>query len=629
MAKYVLALFGAVLLFVGSPVEPGAPLAPDTLEADYPELYAGWLVDDLTGAEPNEVIQLYCVRCHSDRRLSGNLTLESFDADAAVDQPEVSEKVIRKLAAGMMPPPGSRRPDDASLLDLRTHLETQLDQAAAHSPNPGRRSFQRLNRAEYRAAIRGMFGMDVDVDAFLPPETMSNNFDNIADAQQLSATLLEGYLRAASHVAYTAMGDPEATPASVTYKIPRTASQLERAEGAPFGTRGGVSERHVFPADGEYVFQMELHPSPTGFLFGRTRLGERVEVSIDGVPVQTFEIDRWMTESDPAGMRLETDPTRVTAGPHQVTAAFIKTSEGPVDDLLTPVDHTLADTQIGEAYGVTTLPHLRDLTIVGPYRVQGVSDNPVRQRILTCQPESPAEARPCSERILQPLATQAYRRILTGDDMRDLLVFYDQGAVDGGFDHGIRVALQALLASPHFIFRLEEAPADAAPGEAYRISDEDLASRLAFFLWSAPPEGRGHGDPIRIAVAPPAGPGEAPPRRAAVPVLRRHPGGCDEARDGALLPSPGQRRPQSPRGSLGRLHVRERAARRSLRDPGCDGRLLPPGQLCGRAPAGHPWTRRRAGHDLPRESHLPGAPGEVGDGGVAWEPAAAATTRCS
>jgi hypothetical protein len=488
MAKYVLALFGAVLLFVGSPVEPGAPLAPDTLEADYPELYAGWLVDDLTGAEPNEVIQLYCVRCHSDRRLSGNLTLESFDADAAVDQPEVSEKVIRKLAAGMMPPPGSRRPDDASLLDLRTHLETQLDQAAAHSPNPGRRSFQRLNRAEYRAAIRGMFGMDVDVDAFLPPETMSNNFDNIADAQQLSATLLEGYLRAASHVAYTAMGDPEATPASVTYKIPRTASQLERAEGAPFGTRGGVSERHVFPADGEYVFQMELHPSPTGFLFGRTRLGERVEVSIDGVPVQTFEIDRWMTESDPAGMRLETDPTRVTAGPHQVTAAFIKTSEGPVDDLLTPVDHTLADTQIGEAYGVTTLPHLRDLTIVGPYRVQGVSDNPVRQRILTCQPESPAEARPCSERILQPLATQAYRRILTGDDMRDLLVFYDQGAVDGGFDHGIRVALQALLASPHFIFRLEEAPADAAPGEAYRISDEDLASRLAFFLWSAPPD---------------------------------------------------------------------------------------------------------------------------------------------
>ncbi|HSG46370.1 MAG TPA: DUF1592 domain-containing protein [Longimicrobiales bacterium] len=488
MAKYFLALLSAVLLFATLPGDPGGALGPGTAIAHAPDPSAVSVVDSFDDLTPNEVIELYCVRCHSDRRMTGNLTLESFSADAAVEQPEVAEKVIRKLAAGMMPPPGSRRPDDETLLELRTYMEGLLDRHAAENPNPGRRSFQRLNRAEYRAAVMDLLGMEVDVDAFLPPETMSNNFDNIADVQQLSATLMEGYLRAASYVAYTALGDPDASPASVTYKIPRTASQLERAEGAPFGTRGGLSRLHTFPADGEYVFRMELHPSPTGFLFGRTSLGELLEVSIDGERAAVFEIDRWMTESDPNGMRLQTEPVHVTAGPHRVTAAFIKTFEGPVDDLLTPVDHTLADTQIGEGYGVTTLPHLRDLTVVGPYTVTGISENAIRRRILTCRPASPAEARPCAERILSGLGTRAYRRLLTGDDLRDLLAFYDQGAAGGDFDQGMRVALQALLASPHFIFRLEEVPADAAPGELYRISDQDLASRLSFFLWSAPPD---------------------------------------------------------------------------------------------------------------------------------------------
>jgi hypothetical protein len=388
----------------------------------------------------------------------------------------------------MMPPPGARRPDDAALLDLRTHLERRLDDAAAAHPNPGHRSFQRLNRAEYRAAIRELLGLEVDVDAFLPAETMSNNFDNVADVQNLSATLMEGYLRAAAHVAHLALGDPTATATSRTYKIPRTASQLERAEGAPFGTRGGVSVVHTFPADGEYVFRMELHPSPTGWLYGRTSLGEQLEVSIDGERVAVFDIDRWMSESDPMGMRMESEPIAVPAGPHRLTAAFVKTREGPVDDLLTPVTHTLADTQIGEAYGVTTVPHLRDLTVVGPHAVTGISETPIREEVFTCRPETPAEERPCAEQILSGLGTQAYRRMLTGDDVRDLLRFYDLGAEDGGFEDGIRTGLQAMLASPYFIFRLEEAPEDAAPGSIYRISDRALASRLSFFLWSAPPD---------------------------------------------------------------------------------------------------------------------------------------------
>lgn len=515
MAKFLAAILVAVSFFLVLPADAPSPLRPAPAVAGAPGLFDAPVVDLAGDLEPNELIQLYCVRCHSDRRMTGNLTLESFDADAAVEQPRVAEKVIRKLAAGMMPPPGARRPDDASLLELRLHLEQSLDRAAAERPNPGRRSFQRLNRAEYRAAIRELFGIEVDVNAFLPPETMSSNFDNIADVQQLSATLMEGYLRAAGHVARLVVGDPAADASSVTWRVPRTAAQLERVPGAPFGTRGGVSREHVFPADGDYVFQVELHPSPTGFLFGRTSLGERLEVSVDGVPVETFEIDRWMTESDPDGMRMETGPVPLTAGPHRVTAAFIRTEEGPVDDLLTPVDHTLADTQIGEAYGVTTVPHLRNLTVVGPHGTRGVSPNPVRDRVVRCSGEGttdgapgdgtaapevargtrpdprslPVEqARRCAEDVLSRIAVRAYRRMLTGDDVRDLLAFYDEGSAEGGFDAGMRLALQALLSSPHFVFRFEEVPDGVQPGEAYRIADEDLASRLAFFLWSSPPD---------------------------------------------------------------------------------------------------------------------------------------------
>ncbi|HSM05914.1 MAG TPA: DUF1592 domain-containing protein [Longimicrobiales bacterium] len=488
MVKYSIALLGVLTLFLAAPRQAPTPVRVDLAIADAPSDHALFVVDTLVDADPAEVMAQYCVRCHNDRSMRGNLTLEAFDVGEPEAAPDVAEKVVRKLTAGMMPPPGARRPDEAALEDLRTHLETKLDAAAAEDPNPGRRSFQRLNRAEYRAAIRDLMGLEVDVDAFLPAETMSNNFDNVADVQNLSATLMEGYLRAAAHVAHLALGDPTATATSETYKIPRTASQLERAEGAPFGTRGGLAVTHTFPADGEYVFQMELHPSPTGWLYGRTSLGEQLEVSIDGERVAVFEIDRWMSESDPQGMRVETGPIHVPAGPHRLAAAFVKTSEGPVDDLLTPVDHTLADTQIGEAYGVTTVPHLRDLTVVGPHSVTGVSDTPIRDAILTCRPAGEAEARPCAEQILSELGTKAYRRLLTGEDVRDLLRFYDLGAEDGGFENGIRTAIQAMLASPHFIFRLEETPADLAPGSIYRVSDRALASRLSFFLWGAPPD---------------------------------------------------------------------------------------------------------------------------------------------
>jgi len=225
-----------------------------------------------------------------------------------------------------------------------------------------------------------------------------------------------------------------------------------------------------------------------GEVFGRTFGTEQVEISIEGERIALLTIDRWMMESEPSGLNVRTDSIYVTAGPKRVTAAFIRQFEGEVDDLIRPIDHTLADGQIGIGYGVTTQQHLQRLTILGPFEVTGVSDNPTRRAVFTCRPTAPAEARPCAESIVGNLATEAYRRPLAQADISALMNFYDEGVQEGGFEGGVRMALQAILASPHFLFRMEEVPDGVAPGEIYNISDTDLASRLSYFMWGAPPD---------------------------------------------------------------------------------------------------------------------------------------------
>jgi hypothetical protein len=354
--------------------------------------------------------------------------------------------------------------------------------------NPGRRSFQRLNRAEYAAAIHALFALDVDVSSFLPADTISASFDNIADVQMPSATVMQGYLRAAAHVSRIAVGDPSADPSSTQYEVPRTQSQKGRVDGAPFGTRGGTVVTHTFPADGKYKFQMLLHGEPTGALFGRTVRDVQIDVAIDGERVALLKVDRWMSEADPEGLAVSTPPIDVRAGARRVAATFIQEFEGSEDDLVKPIDHTLADTQIGVGYGVTTLPHLRNLAIVGPFEVTGVSDNPTRRAIFTCRPTGPQEAVPCARRIVERLATQAYRRPLSAGDVDALMRFYAEGAKTGGFEGGVRTAVQAMLSSLHFVFRIEETPGAVKPGTTYAISDVDLASRLSFFLWGSIPD---------------------------------------------------------------------------------------------------------------------------------------------
>jgi mono/diheme cytochrome c family protein len=506
MREFTFAILGAscLSLALGTGIEAQGRQAAAATPAVKP--VASHASGPLTSDAQNALVKQYCITCHSDRMKTGGLSLAEFDAATIDTRAEVAEKMIRKVRAGMMPPPGVKRPEEATLAAFAAALEDRMDAAAAANPNPGWRPFQRLNRAEYGRAVRDLVAIDVDVTAFLPPDTMSDGFDNVADAQTFSPVLMEGYLRAAAKISSLAVGDPTASPTEATFKTDRSASQMVHIDGTPLGTRGGIAVTHVFPADGSYTFRMMLHSIPTGQLFGSTVKGEQLEVSIDGERAALVDINPRMSEQDEQGMNLFTKPVHVTAGPHRIAAAFLQRLEGPVDDVLAPQDYTLADTQIGSGYGVTTLPHLRDLAITGPLAVTGISDTVSRRRIFSCRPTTPEEETPCATEIVKRLAMQAYRGPLDATDLKGLMQFYEQGRKERDFEGGVRMALQAILASPKFLFKLEPAFATAsarqarninAAGQVYKLSDMALASRLSFFLWGTVPDA----ELVKVAMA--------------------------------------------------------------------------------------------------------------------------------
>jgi hypothetical protein len=437
----------------------------------------------LSAREQSDLIKTYCATCHSDRAKAGGLSLAGFDAMKAHEQPDVVEKMIRKLSAGLMPPPGSKRPEGTLLVALTDALEGRMDEYAAANPNPGRRTFQRLNRPEYERAIAELLDLDVDAANWLPLDQKSANFDNIADEQGLSPTLLEAYLNAAGDISRMAVGDRQAARVDVTYTNPSYVSQhpWDHVDGAPYGTRGGMVVNHVFPADAEYEFELLI-------ISGDNARGEDVDVSIDGqrVALVKFETAPAAAADGRGGYPFRTDPILVKAGEHKVAVAFVKRTDGPYEDLIKPHEWSYAGGGSGGA-GITTLPHLRDILIAGPYNTTGVSETPSRQRIFTCRPTSPGEERTCARSILNRLAAEAYRRPVTAAELDGLMPFYEKGAATGGFESGVRSALEAVLASPYFVFRMERERTADARGSV-RVADLDLASRLSFFLWGAPPD---------------------------------------------------------------------------------------------------------------------------------------------
>jgi hypothetical protein len=430
--------------------------------------------------DPNAVVKQVCIACHNQYTLQAGIDLSSFDANEPHLNPVLAEKMIRKLRAGQMPP--KEMPRDQDMIDgLVETLESRLDAYARANKRAGTRPFQRLNRAEYARLVHDLLGLTVDPAEWLPEDQMSANFDNIADVQGMSTTLMISYLTAASDIARRAIGQQNAAPQARTYTNSPLVSQheWERVEGAPYGTRGGISVLHSFPADGEYVFSM-------GFMSGWGERYHDIDISIDGDRVALVRYGGEIDFQGRKGFPVETDPVFVRAGEHRLTAAFIRQMDGPYEDLIRPNDWSLTGTET--SYGTTSPPHLVRLTVEGPYDPVGVSDFPTRQRIFSCRPTSPDEEAPCAEDILKRLASSAYGRSVSDHDVDDLMHFYTLGAADGGFEIGIRTALEAILASPHFLFRIEKEPARARPGDTYRLADIDLATRLSFFLWGTNPD---------------------------------------------------------------------------------------------------------------------------------------------
>ena len=436
---------------------------------------------EIEAATLTEVVQTYCQVCHNDAMMTGNLSLAGFEVENAPNRPETAEKMIRKLRAGMMPPPGMPRPSPDTLLALVEELETRMDREAVMNPNPGGRTFQRLNRAEYTESIKNLLGLQIDVGEYLPLDTKSANFDNIADVQMLSPTLLEAYLTAASEISRLAIGDREVTPTETVYSAEKRASQMVHVEGTPFGSRGGVAAEHIFPADGEYTFWFQFQS------VGKRAVGEQLELSFDGERVALLDIDLSEAEyADPPSTRIETEPIFVRAGPKKIAAAFVPRFEGPVEEVRAPLGRSVQEGFPEEM--LTTLPHLRDLAVSGPYNVTGVSETSSRQSIFTCRPTTFQEEVGCARDIVTRLSSEAYRRPVSEAEVSDLMSFYKEGAQEGGFERGVRLALQAMLASPYFVFRFEEAPEGVDWEEPYRIDQLALASRLSFFLWGSPPD---------------------------------------------------------------------------------------------------------------------------------------------
>ena len=498
------------------------------LAADFGDLIAAGAPQEPSAVSTAEVspqraiLDEYCVTCHSERIVSRpadpdeslqatqlrkvGLMLDSEDVTNVAANPEVWEKVVRKLRVGAMPPPPRPRPDTATYDGLRAWLEDELDRAAAANPDPGRTlAFHRLNRTEYRNVIRDLFDLDVDVSELIPADAPDEHgFDNNAGALSFSPALLERYVSAAHKISRLALGVSPAGPVSTTVDVPLNLIQDDRrSEDLPFGSRGGVAFNHTFPVDGLYRIKVKLQTNYVQFVRGLD-IPHDIEISLDGERLAKFTIggeapglaapysyagnirgdDEWesyqMRISD-AGLVVEVP---VKAGPRVVGATFPR-EQWEDEGVLQP-------RQYGFALAVNEMPDMNprvaSIEITGPMTDEGPGDTPSRRRILICRPATPAAEPGCATEILSSVARRAYRRPVTDDDVATLLEFYEAGRVQGGFESGIQFALERLLASPDLLLRIERDPVDSESGAAYPISDVELASRLSFFLWSRLPD---------------------------------------------------------------------------------------------------------------------------------------------
>jgi len=485
-------------------------------------LLAAESVHQSVSASNRALLDQYCVICHNQAVVNSlatsneglqttqlrnlGLTLDTEDVSDLAANPEVWEKVIKKLRVGVMPPPNYPRPDKVRYDGFRTWLENELDSIAANRANPGRtQAFHRLNQTEYRNSIRDLLDLNIDVSDLIPADAPDQyGFDNNAEVLALSPLSVERYVNAAHKIAELAIGAPPRGASITTYDVPLNLIQDDRlSEDLPFGSRGGTAIEHLFPVDGEYRITLNLQTNYVDFVRGFDDANE-VELSLDGEHLQTYAFggdapgmpapysyagnirgsDDWeefMMAFADEGFELVLP---VKAGPRVIGATFPREmweAEGVQQPRL--FGYQLAVTELPDGN-----PGIGSVEIEGPLSIDGSGITPSRQQIFSCEPISADEEPACARQILSSLARRAYRRAVTENDVQGLMEFYKQGQLEGGFETGIQFALERLLVSPDFLFRIEQDPRNAEPDSMYPVTDTELASRLSFFLWSSLPD---------------------------------------------------------------------------------------------------------------------------------------------
>ncbi len=429
------------------------------------------------------VVKQYCVGCHNATLKTGGVVLDPATLGQVAQNAETWERVIRQLRAKSMPPVPLPRPDAATYDRVASYLETELDRSAAAKPNPGDLpNLHRLTRTEYSNAIRDLLAIDnlpkeMDYTLLLPADNAASGFDNIADLLYVSPATMERYLDASTKIARLAVGDPSMPVMVNIHRLPLEGPQDVQAEDLPPGTRGGTVIRSYFPLDGEYEIQLEMA--------GAARDTHQLEVTVDGERKELVALGggggrggrgarggRGRGGPSPTDFRIA-----VKAGPREIGVTFVQKTEALDEATLRPRQRSRG-----------TQPAIAAVTIRGPYNATGPGDTPSRRKIFICRPENASQEASCAKQILSTLARRAYRRPVTDSDVSTLLSFYETGRKERDFDLGIQRALERLLVSPQFLYRIERDPANAAPGSAHPVSDLELASRLSFFLWSSIPD---------------------------------------------------------------------------------------------------------------------------------------------
>jgi mono/diheme cytochrome c family protein len=412
------------------------------------------------------VLTQTCVQCHGDQRPAGGMSVTGLtSADSLVRHRDVWEAILRRLRAGDMPPAGTRRPDAAQMMAMTGYIERAFERAdASTKPDPGRMTAHRLNRNEYTNTIRDLLGVHFRAEKDFPADDSSDGFDTIGDVLTVSPLLMERYLSAAERIARWAISSEiPAKPLEVAY--------LDRERRIRRLDRSTIEAEHRVEFPGEYIVRFGLP-------------GERRP--IDGFEAAPVTLGFWMDGKLLSTQTAETKPSGLVyfnpyseeevrlylpEGDHVFRAGFID------DGFVRMVPQT-------ETYSRRVNKFLDSIVFVGPF--PSTAEKESRKRILTCNPES---GRTCVEEIVTSLARRAYRRPPTRREIDSLIGFVDRAAAGGqSAEQGIQLAIQAMLVSPNFLFRVERDPDPRDPALVHEVSPFELASRVSYFLWSSMPD---------------------------------------------------------------------------------------------------------------------------------------------